>query len=250
MEFKYGKACLQLVEHLLQRLPKSDSHHTIWQDVIKMSSSPMIQVEIKFLFQFLDKFIIPSLNTSEASDAELGFSSGYRARLWPATVLKHHETLSEMLKSPSEHFPLTSQQVKMSLKDPAAIDHFHKQVQRPMLQEAIKVIKDHGAEWLTFPKLFGMEADQRYQSPFCHSVLKLLGIPVRSENQREKSVNNPSHVHGQNILTLVSENRVGLIKWATLWKLKEPQLLCEIKEMALSQQSSLLSRVAHFQSSS
>ena len=171
----------------------------------------MIQVEIKFLFEFLDKFIIPSLNTSQASDAELGFSSGYLARLWPATVLKHHETLSKMLMSPAEYFPLTSQQVKMSLKDPAAINHFHKQVQRPMLQEAIKVIKDHGAEWLTFPKLFGMGADQRYQSPFWHLVLKLLEIPVRSENQQEKSVNNPFHIHGQNILTLVSKDRVGLI---------------------------------------
>ncbi|PFX22700.1 Zinc finger MYM-type protein 1 [Stylophora pistillata] len=100
----------KLAEHLLQRLPKSDSHHNILRDVIKTSSSPMIQVEIKFLFEFLDKFIIPSLNTSQASDAELGFSSDYLAWLWPATVLKHHETLSEMLKSPSEHFPLTSQQ--------------------------------------------------------------------------------------------------------------------------------------------
>ena len=41
----------------------------------------MIQVEIKFLFEFLDKFIIPSLNTSQASDAELEFSSGYLAQL-------------------------------------------------------------------------------------------------------------------------------------------------------------------------
>ena len=113
--------------------------------------------------------------------------------------------------SPAEYFPLTSQQVKMSLKDPAAINHFHKQVQGPMLEEAIKVIKDHGAEWLTFPKLFGMGADQRYQSPFWHLVLKLLEIPVRSENQQEKSVNNPFHIHGQNILTLVSKDRVGLI---------------------------------------
>lgn len=116
----------------------------------------------------------------------------------------HHETLSEMLMSLSEYFPITSQWVKMSLKDPAATNHFHKQMQRPMLQEAIKVIKDHGAEWLTFPKLFGMGADQRYQSHFWHSVLKLLGIPVRSENQKEKSVNNPFHVHGHCILTLVS----------------------------------------------
>ena len=198
---KYGKACLQLAECLLERLPKSDSHQTIWQDVIKLSSSPMIQVEIKFLFEFLDKFIIPSLNTSQASDAELGFSSGYLAQLWSATVLKHHEMLSEMLMSPSEYFPLKSQQVKMLLKAPAAINHFHKQVQRPILQVAIKVIKDHGAEWLTFPKLFGMGAEQRYQSPFWHLLLKLLEIPVRSESQQEKTENNPFHVHGQNILT-------------------------------------------------
>ena len=113
-----------------------------------------------------------------------------------------------------------------------------------MLQEAIKVIKDHGAEWSTFPKLFGMGADQRYQSPFWHSVLKLLEIPVRSENQHEKSVNIPFHVHGQNILTLKFKERVGLMKWATLWKLKEPQLLSEIKEIALSPQSSLISKEA------
>ena len=59
-----------------------------------------------------------------------------------------------------------------------------------MLQEAIKVIKDHGAEWSTFPKLFGMGADERYQSPFWHSVLKLLEIPFRSENQLLKLINN------------------------------------------------------------
>ena len=41
----------------------------------------MIQVEVKFLFESLDKVIIPSLNTSQANDAELGFSSGYLARL-------------------------------------------------------------------------------------------------------------------------------------------------------------------------
>ena len=48
---------------------------------IKLASISMIQVEIKFLFEFPDKFIIPSLNTSQASDAELEFSSGYLAQL-------------------------------------------------------------------------------------------------------------------------------------------------------------------------
>ena len=42
-----------------------------------------------------------------------------------------------MLMSPSEYFPLKSQQVEMLLKDPTAINHFHKQVQRLMLQKAI-----------------------------------------------------------------------------------------------------------------
>ena len=135
----------------------------------------MIQVQIKFLFEFLDKFIIPSLNSSQASDEELGFSSGYLARLWPATVLKHNETLSQMLLCPSLYFPLTGN-YQLSLKDPAAIKHFYQEVQRPMLQEALKVIKEHGAEWSSFPKLFGMGADQRFQSPFWSSVLKVLDI--------------------------------------------------------------------------
>jgi len=163
---KYGKACLQLAEGVLEKMPKSDSHYTVWQNVIKLSSCPLIQVEIKFLYEFLDKFLIPSLNASQATDQELGFSSGYLARLWPATVLKHHETLSKMLMSPSAYFPLTEQKLKMSLKDPAAINHFRQEVQRPMLQEALKVVKDHGSEWLSFPKLFGIGADPRYQSSF------------------------------------------------------------------------------------
>ena len=132
----------------------------------------------------------------------------------------------------------------MSLKDPAAVNHFQQQVQMPMLQEALKVIKDHGAEWLTFPKLFGIGADQRYQSPFWHSVLKLLDIPATlPENQQERSVNN-AYVHGQSIQTLVSKDRIGLVKWATTWKLQEPQLLNEIKAMASSPQSCLISKEA------
>ena len=156
--FKYGKACLQLAERILERMPKSDSHSAVWRNVIKLYSCPLIQVEIKVLFEFLDKFIIPSLTR----DNELGFSSGYLERLWPAIVLKHNETLSKMLMSQSKYFPSTEEQVKLSLKDPAAIKHFNLEVQRPMLQEALKVIKDHGTEWLSFPKLFGMGADQEF----------------------------------------------------------------------------------------
>ena len=207
----------------------------------------MIQVEIKFLYEFLDKFLIPSLNASQATDQELGFSSGYFARLWPATVLKHHETLSKMLMSPSAYFPLTEQQVKMSLKDPAAVNHFRQEVQRPMLQEARKVVKDHGSEWLSFPELFGIGADPRYQSSFWYSVLKVLEIPITLPTEREKesrSVQN-FYVHGQSLHTLVCKDRTGLIKWAEIWNLKEPKLLNDIKRVATSPQSSLISKEAN-----
>ena len=40
------------------------------------------------------------------------------------------------------------------------------------------------------------------------------------------------------------KDRVGLIKWATLWKLKELQFLGEIKEIALSPRGSLISKEA------
>lgn len=33
--FKYGKACLQLAERILERMPKSDSHSAVWRNVIK-----------------------------------------------------------------------------------------------------------------------------------------------------------------------------------------------------------------------
>ena len=84
---KYGKACLQLAEGVLERMPKSDSHYTVWQNNIKLSSCPMIQVEIKFLYEFVVKFLIPSLNASQATKRQLDYG-----RQLP---LKHHETLSK-----------------------------------------------------------------------------------------------------------------------------------------------------------
>ena len=231
--FKYGKACLQLAEYILHRLPKSDSHYTIWQSVIKLSSCPMIQVEVIFLFEFLDKFIIPTLNASQAGDDELGFSSGYLARLWPAAVLQQNETLIKMLRSPSEHFPLTEKQVKVSLKDSGAAKHFHQEVQRPMLQEALKVVKDHGSEWLTFPKLFGIGADTKYQSSFWRIVLQILGVQLPSAESKQDKKSN-MEIHGQNLYTLVSKDKMGLLKWAAIWNLQEPQLLNEIITKVIS----------------
>lgn len=82
-----------------------------------------------------------------------------------------------------------------------------------MLQEALKVVKDHGSEWLSFPKLFGIGADPRYQSSFWFSVLKVLEIPGMLPTEREndtRSVQN-CHVHGQNLHKLVCKDRAGLL---------------------------------------
>ena len=168
--------------------------------------------------------------------------------LWAFTlIIKHHETLSKMLMSPSAYFPLTEQQVTMPLKDPRATNHFRPEVQRPMLQETLKVVKDHGSEWLSFPKLFGIGADPRYRSSFWYSVLKALEIPVMLPPEREKesrSVQN-FYVHGQNLHTLVCKDRAGLVRWAENWNLKKTKLLNDIKRVATSPQSSLLSEEAN-----
>ncbi|XP_044176005.1 uncharacterized protein LOC122959024 [Acropora millepora] len=234
--FKYGKACLQLAERILESMPKSDSYSAVWQNVIKLYSCPLIRVEIKFLFEFLDKFIIPSLT----SNNELGFSSGYLEHLWPAIVLKHNETLSKMLMSQSKYFPSTEEWVKLSLKDPAAIKHFNLEVQRPMLQEALKVIKDHGTEWLSFPKLFGMGADQEFQSSFWSSVQRVLDIPLERKPGNMPITN--EYVYGQSIYTPVSKDKAGLVKWANVWNLQQPQLLNEIKAVATSHESFLINK--------
>ena len=57
---------------------------------------------------------------------------------------------------------------------------------------------------------------------------------TRKDNEQSLSCSWTEHSH------MVSKDRVGLIKWATLWKLKELQLLSEIKEIAPSPQSSLI----------
>ena len=109
-----------------------------------------------------------------------------------------------------------------------------------MLQEALKVIKDHGTEWLSFPKLFGMGADQEFQSSFWSSVLRVLDIPLERKpgNMPIKNV----CVYGQSIYTLVSKDKAGLVKWANVWNLKQPQLLNEIKAVATSHERFLINK--------
>ena len=97
------------------------------------------------------------------------------------------------------------------------------------------------------PSYLELELIQRYQSSFWHSVLKVLEIPVTLPTVREtesRSVQN-FNVHGQNLHTLVCEDRTGLVKWAEIWNLKETKLLNDIKRVATSPQSSLISKEAN-----
>ena len=42
---KYEIACLSLAKKMISRLPSSDSHLTVWKDIVKMHLAPLIQVE-------------------------------------------------------------------------------------------------------------------------------------------------------------------------------------------------------------
>ena len=41
---KYGSFCLALTRKMVTKLPASDSHLNVWKDILKISSSPLIQV--------------------------------------------------------------------------------------------------------------------------------------------------------------------------------------------------------------
>ena len=68
---------------MVLHLPNSDSHLSVWKDIVKMHSVPLIQVERLFLGEFLKLFIIPTLQKSQANDMEMGFGPGYLERLRP-----------------------------------------------------------------------------------------------------------------------------------------------------------------------
>ena len=50
------------------------------------------------------------------------------------------------------------------------------------------------------------------------------------------------YVYGQSIYTPVSKDKAGLVKWANVWNLQQPQLLNEIKAVATSHESFLINK--------
>ena len=60
-----------------------------------------------------------------------------------------------------------------------------------------------------------------------------------------KSGNMPiknEHVYGQSIFTLVSKDKAGLVEWANVWNLQQPQLINEIKAVATSHESFVINK--------
>ena len=71
---QYESHCLSIAKKIIACLSRSDSHLSIWKNVIKWSSSPLIQAERAFAAEFLEIFIILTLKQSQTSDEEMCFT--------------------------------------------------------------------------------------------------------------------------------------------------------------------------------
>ena len=149
-----------------------------WKQVIKVSSSPLIQVEQVYLSEFLDIFIIPALEYSQSMDKEMGFGPGYLARLWPFTVQKHILTLKSYQEYPSDYFPETESQILSSLKDAEQAQLFRNIMQASVVKDVAQCIMQYGSNWLELPKFFAAGADNRWNNLFWRVVLRVLGRQV------------------------------------------------------------------------
>ena len=171
---KYGLACLSLTRKIVSRLPASDYDLAVWKQVIKVLSSPLIQVEQVFLSEFLDIFIIPALEYSQSMDKEMGFGNGYLAQLWPFTVRKHILTLKSYKKYPGDYFPNTESNTQFfeGCRTSSVIPKYYPNL---FCQGSSPVYYAAWFELLEFPKFFAAGADSRWNSLFWRAVLRVLG---------------------------------------------------------------------------
>ena len=175
---KSGSSCLALARKMVTKLPASNSHLNVWKNILKISSSPLIQVERAFLAEFLSIFIIPALEFSQSRDKEMDSGPGYLARLWPQTVRSHILKLKSYQQFPSTFFPKTEKQLLNSLKESQHIKFFRSSIQDPLLKEGIQCISQHGSNWLEFPKFFAAGADNKLNNLFWRAVLQVLNRQV------------------------------------------------------------------------
>ena len=175
---KYGDACLKLGKHILEFLPKSDVHYGIWEEIIQMSASPVLKAERTTLLEVLDRLIIPALRANQLPDTDLGFSSGYLARKWPAQVLHDLHMAKVMNIDPDFAMPLTAASLADLLPDRS--QHYRQHVLKPLILAIIGSLEKHGARWFKFPLLFAMGANSSYRPFFWRVWLRVRGLPVDS----------------------------------------------------------------------
>lgn len=141
-----------------------------------MASNDVIAAERTLLLELLNRLIMPGLRKSQEGDKELGFSSGYLARMWPAQVLNDLGMARLMRRHHDFAMPLTAQ-AKVQLS-PATATHFTSNVQEPMMDAVIATFDKHGTRWLQFPLLLATGADTALRNLFWRGYLRLCKIPV------------------------------------------------------------------------
>ena len=173
---KYGKACVQVGHKVLASLPKSDSHYSIWKEIIQMAANVEIAVQRVLLYEVLERLIMPASEDCQKGDNELKFSSGFLARSWPVRVLRDTNMARLMYTQPDFALPLTTAAMQ-SLPAERHSDFINTAV-KPFLDECVKTLNKHGTRWHTFPLLFALGADSDHRHFFWRAVRRVLGLPV------------------------------------------------------------------------
>eukprot|EP00117_Sycon_ciliatum_P050406 scpid42453/ scgid3730/ len=151
---KYGHACVKLGHKVLEYLPKSDSHLSIWTEIVEMAANAEITVHRVLLLEMLDRLIMPGLHDCQKSDEELGFGSGFLAQAWPVRVMMDLNLAKLMATEPEFALPLTAAAME-SLPPDLQQNVLVTQV-KPFAEECVKTLEKHASRWHKFPLLFAL----------------------------------------------------------------------------------------------
>ena len=124
---KHGTACVKLGKKMLERLPVSESHHSIWSNVVATAANDRLTAQRTMLLELLDRLKMPGLEMCQAGDTELNFSSGYLARMWPRKTSCDINMAQLMLDYPCFALPLTeNSKAALSSSDQEIFSRTHK----------------------------------------------------------------------------------------------------------------------------
>eukprot|EP00117_Sycon_ciliatum_P005381 scpid48283/ scgid9350/ len=172
---KYGTACVKLGKKMLERLPVSETHYSIWSNIVEMAANDRLAAQRTMLLELLDRLIMPGLEKCQIGDTELNFSSGYLARMWPRQVTADINMAQLMLEYPAFALPLTENS-KAALND--GDQEIFSCTHKAMFTAVKDALVKHGCRWHHFPLLFASGADTETRHLFWRAVLRVLGNPI------------------------------------------------------------------------